>query len=144
MAKRRPAKLEKIAIPNKRVLVNRQVINPVTGQEVWVDIVAVNATSSKKALDDLKRSFASAIDVSRYQGDLQGRAQGMSEAQKGCRCAGQNDRSRRRRSNTTGLQAPPKAPSVSNPAAKTGGSWMAATSGNKNRGTATGGGYSDD
>jgi len=145
MAKTLSADLPKTAVPNKRVLVDRQAINPVTGQEVWVDIVAVNATSSQKAIDDLKHIFASAIDVSRYQGDLQGRVQGMSDAQKDVAVRAKAIQAAAAVRMRQDLAAPPKAAAAPVPPAKASGIMDGSTiPGHKAGGTATGGGYSDD
>jgi hypothetical protein len=145
MAKKLSADLPKTAVPNKRLLVDRQAVNTVTGQDVWVDIVAVNATGSKKALDDLKRTFASAIDVSRYQGDLQGRAQGMNDAQKDVAVQAKAIQAGAAAQMRQDLVAAPKVAVAPNPAAKTGGIMEGSTiPGHKAGGVATGGGYSDD
>lgn len=144
------AKIEKTSIPNKRVLVNRTAMNDVTGQEVWVVVMAVNATSSQRALDDLRKSFANVIDVTRYQADLQGQMQGMRDAQGAAAAQSQaistNAAARERQQ----LLAPPAvaaptaapAPAV----APTGGLMDGAnvTGRRAPGGVRTGGGYSDD
>ena len=76
------ASIGKTTVPNKRILIDEPAINPVTGQEVWVQVIAVNATSSQKALDELRERVSKVIDITRYQADAQGRLQGMSDAQK--------------------------------------------------------------
>jgi hypothetical protein len=143
------AKIEKTAVANKKVLLSRKALNEVTGQEVWVDVIAVNATSSQRALDDLKRSFATAIDISRYQGSLQGNVQGMRDAQTDA--AGQAKATRSEAAAQTRQQMQPEA-STARAAPVSGGSAGAVgglmdgavITGRKAGGTRTGGGYADD
>jgi hypothetical protein len=75
------AKIEKTVVPNKRVIINRTAVNEITGQEIWLVVIAVNATATQRSLSDLRKSFANVIDVTRYQARLQGQAQGMRDAQ---------------------------------------------------------------
>nr|WP_294565904.1 hypothetical protein [uncultured Rhodopila sp.] len=75
------AKIGKTAVAHKRILVDEPAINPATGEEVWVQVLAVNATSSEKALEDLRDTMSHVIDITRFQANLQGRIQGLGDAQ---------------------------------------------------------------
>lgn len=143
------AKIGATAIPNKRVLINRTATNDVTGQEVWLVVIAVNATSTQKSLDDLRKSFASVIDISRYQAGLQGQVQGMKDAQGDAEAQAKAisaaSAARERQQMTTPAAPPPAAAPKAAPA-PAGGLMDGAKVNGRNApgGTRTGGGYSDD
>jgi hypothetical protein len=144
------AKIEKTAIPNKRVLVNRTAMNDITGQEVWVVVTAVNATSSQRALDDLRKSFANVIDVTRYQAGIQGQLQGMRDAQGAAAAQSQSistNAAARERQQLLTPAAPPASTAAPAPTVAPDGGLLdgaVATGRRAPGGVRTGGGYSDD
>lgn len=144
------AKIGPTAVPNKRVLINRTAVNDVTGQEVWVMAIAVNATSTQKSLDDLRKSYANVIDITRYQAALQGQVQGMKDAQRDVEGQAKAISASSAASERQQMAAPPApsaAPRAAAPAPAPAGGLMDGAKVNGRAapgGTRTGGGYNSD
>ena len=141
------SKIGKTVVPNKRILVDEPAINPVTGQEVWVQVVAVNATSSQKALEQVKDTVAKVIDITRYQVDQQGRLQGLNDAQNDAAAQAKAIETETAiRTKQEMLASPKPAPaSPAAPTAKSGSIMNGSTLPNrKPGGLSTGGGYDDE
>jgi hypothetical protein len=140
------AKIGKTAVAHKRILVDEPVINPVTGEEVWVEVLAVNATSSQKTLDELRDTMSHVIDITRFQANMQGRIQGLNDAQADAAKQSKAIQAEAAVKSRQELLAEPKPPMARSAAPAAGsGNIMDGSSipGHKPGGLSTGGGYDD-
>jgi hypothetical protein len=140
------AKIGKTAVAHKRILVDEPAINPVTGEEVWVQVLAVNATSSEKALEDLRDTMSRVIDITRFQANVQGRIQGLGDAQNAAAMQSSSIQAAAAAKSRQELLAEPK-PALARSAAPAAGSGSimdgSSIPAHKPGGLSTGGGYDD-